>query len=244
MNGIALAIILASACVVMSCSNAPSRATTGSGTIATGSTVTYQTLVPTPKTMSDPTLVVLADIPGISLLRAVKNDLRRAKIGDALTKDGFNVASEFQEALAAQLKKAGAADVSTLSVAREHSNYGYEPKESELPAGPATACFFDTFLIYGFRAHVAGADYEPYMAAHLKIFRGGNHATTYIAKFSYNFLNRNIEVEPSTPLASWTDGAAVEADIRGARDAFRNAIADLSRTVAAHLQANGRLGKC
>jgi hypothetical protein len=243
MKRLASALIIASAYLAAACSNSPSTSI-GNSPVAPVSSVTIRIIGPTAKTTPEPAIVVLADIPGIDFVRRFRNEIRGQAVRDALAKEGFTATVEYRDALAAELRKAGAADVTTLTVAREPSSSRFEPKESELPAGPATACFVDTFLVYGFVAPVLGADYEPYMVANLKIFRGGDHKMTYREKFFYNYLRRNVEVAPSRPLASWNDAAAVEADIRGARDALRNAIEDVVRTVASHLKANGRLDKC
>jgi hypothetical protein len=244
MKAIALVLIVAIACFAAGCGSSPGTSASASKPqvpVASGNTF----IVPTPKTTVHPNVFVIGDIPGVQLFRIARNDFRRSALDRGLTQQGFDLVGEFRDGLAAELKKAGgAAPVSTLNVARKKSDNRFEADPRELPAGPAGACFVDAFIIYGFAASVLGADYKPYMVVRLKIFRGGDHSLAYAEKFVYNYLGQNIEVAPSAPLASWKDGAAIEADIPGARDGLRAAIGDVTRFIGTHLKTSNRLDKC
>jgi hypothetical protein len=212
-------------------------------------TVRDQIVLPTPVVIAQPAVAVLGDlfvaIPFAGLARVIVVEQQRQRLGAALAAEGFDPPKEFQEGFAADLKRLGVPLVSAVSVSRAAADpFKLYPDVNELPAGAPTDCFIDALLVYGFVAPVTGASYEPYMVVSLNVIRGDDHAVTYTEKFSYNFLGKDIEVAPAAPLPSWRSIDAVERDIRTARDALRNAAAELSKYVSTHLQAKDHLGKC
>lgn len=235
------ALALAGACMLAGC---------GSNDVYTGEPkVRDRVILPTPVVMPQPAVAVIGDvavlIPFVARVRVNANVERGKRIKTALSTEGFVVENEFQQNLASELKKVGASDVSTVSIQRAPpKDFAVWPDERELPQGSPTECFMDVQLNYGFVAPVTGADYKPYMVVNLKVVRGEDHYVSHEEKFSYNFLGKGVEVTPTAPLASWKNGAAVEADVSGARHALDAAVGDLSRFISSHLQANDQLGKC
>jgi hypothetical protein len=234
-------LLLLTACLTTGC---------GAPRIYSGErTLRDQIVLPTPVVIPQPAVAVIGDafaaIPFVGFARAAVIDLQGKRLGAALAAEGFDPPNEFQEDFASELKKLGAPAVSAVSVSRAPAEpFKLWPNSKELPAGALTDCFIDVLLVYGFVAPVTGASYEPYMVVNLNVVRGGDRAVTYTEKFFYNFLGRDIEVAPTTPLPSWKSIEAVESDIKGARDAFRNAAAELAKHVSTHLQAKDHLGKC
>ena len=204
-------------------------------------------LLPTPVALSPPVVVTFVDgvaaIPLVGWFKVARDSKQAKAVGAMLSATGLDVPTEFAAALHSELSAQGVTAIAALPVLRKPlRRTSVWPKESDLPTREATECFVDVSLVYGFSATTNGVNYEPYMVANVKVSNALTHRVSLRRTIGYNFsAGMHVTVEPLAGLPTWEDGPAIEADIAGARDAFRTIMREISSSAAKYLTANDLL---